>query len=371
MRDDAFRGDAGAGAPPEPPAPATDHPHALIEALLGQVSEGLLLVGGDRRLRAANERAVELLELPPSWPGALLTAASTDYRLVLTVTSCFDHARPVERSLSDGHRGLDALIRALPVGGGRRVDEVLVVVHDRTELRRLETIRRDFSANLSHELRTPAAAIKLMVDTLQAGAIADPGAAEEFVGRIGEEAAHMSRMIEELLELSAIESEQRVRRVEPVAVPDLLASLDRLRPLADANGVDIELRLDWPRLAVLGEPLRLEQVIRNITHNAIKFSPPGGTVTVSAAPVRDGTMVEIAVTDRGPGIPPEDLPRVFERFWKGDASRRRDGEGTGLGLAIARHIAEGHGGSLTARSQPGAGSTFTLTVPAAPTAAKH
>lgn len=180
----------------------------------------------------------------------------------------------------------------------------------------------------------------------------------------------MARMIEELLELSAIESERCIQHAEPVPVADLLASIDRLRPLADDRGVSIDIQAAPGLAAIHGEPLRLGQLVRNLVHNAIKFSPAGATVEVTARVADDDAGVEIRVSDSGPGIEPDDLARVFERFWKGDASRQRDGQGSGLGLAIAKRIAEAHGGELVANSVPSCGSTFVLTVPLHPTVAE-
>jgi len=340
----------------------------LIEVLSEYLSDGLLIIDAARRLRHANRRAIALLELPPHWPGCPVATVIADYRLALTVTSCFDHGLPVERLLSN--RGREAFARAMPVRHAGRVEEVVVILHDETEEQRLEAIRRDFTANVSHELRTPTTAIKLIVEALQMGALEDRAARAEFVERIGEEARYMARMIEELLELSAIESERCIQHAEPVPVADLLASIDRLRPLADDRGVSIDIQAAPGLAAIHGEPLRLGQLVRNLVHNAIKFSPAGATVEVTARVADDDAGVEIRVSDSGPGIEPDDLARVFERFWKGDASRQRDGQGSGLGLAIAKRIAEAHGGELVANSVPSCGSTFVLTVPLHPTVAE-
>lgn len=347
---------------------ATEHAAALLRSIVQRMSDGLVIVGSDRRVRSVSDRAREILGADGSWPGRLLSQVGADYRLVLTVASCFDHGTPIGRSLSEVRGAREISVWALPLGPGAGDQEVAVLVRDESEVRRLDAVRRDFIANVSHELRTPATAIKLMVETLQEGALQDGEAAGGFVDRIGQESDHMARMIEELLELSAAESERRIANPVPVAIADLLASLARLRPLAEDRGVRIVIDCAEGLPPVLGDAPRLGQVVRNLVHNAIKFSPRGGDVTVAVRRVSDGGCVELRVIDQGAGIPAEDLPRIFERFWKGDASRQRVGEGSGLGLAIARHIIDAHGGSITARSAPGQGSVFSVILPAPPAA---
>ncbi|HEY0409373.1 MAG TPA: ATP-binding protein, partial [Candidatus Dormibacteraeota bacterium] len=299
--------------------------------------------------------------------GLRLEESVGDYRVCLLVDGCLSSGTAVERELSDPLDVRHVLAHAVPVvdpATGTTL-EVAVILRDETRVRRLETVRRDFVANVSHELRTPVAAIQLLVETLLGGALDDPGVAHEFVSKIGLEVAHMGQMVAELIELSTIESGRLPMRMEPTAVTELVAAAERLRPLADERCQELRHRVDPGTPAVLGDPSRLSAMVRNLVHNAIKFTPEGGSITVSARRAHEGDtdMVEIQVTDTGCGIAPDDLRRVFERFYKADRSRRREGEGSGLGLAIARHTVEAHGGRIVVQSTPGRGATFVVLLP--------
>ena len=236
----------------------------------------------------------------------------------------------------------------------------LAILQDLSHLYRLETVRRDFVSNISHELRTPLASIKAVVDTLRDGALEDPPAAERFLQRMEVEVDSMTQMVQELLELSRIESGQAPLRFFPVA-PELLVepAVERLRPQAERAQLTLAVALAPDLPQVLVDADRIRQVIINLVHNAIKFTPAGGYVTVTARAVHDSVVV--AVADTGAGIPAEDQPRIFERFYKAD--RARAGGGTGLGLAIAKHTIQAHNGRIWVESQAGKGSTFSFTLP--------
>jgi two-component system phosphate regulon sensor histidine kinase PhoR len=237
----------------------------------------------------------------------------------------------------------------------------LVILQDLTRLRKLETVRRDFVSNVSHELRTPLASIKALVDTLRDGALGDPSAARRFVDKIEVEANALTQLVEELLELARIESGRAPLQLQPVAVADMVVPpVERLRQQSERAGLVLKTALPADLPLVLADLERARQVVLNLVHNAIKFTPTG-EITVSAE--RAGDEVVIAVRDTGAGISPDDLPRIFERFYKAD--RARSGGGTGLGLAIARHIVQGHGGRIWAESIEGQGSTFYFTLRAA------
>lgn len=244
----------------------------------------------------------------------------------------------------------------------------LVVLQDLTTVRRLQTVRRDFISNISHELRTPLASLRAVVDTLQDGAVDEPQLAHRFLGRAERELDTMTQMVEELLELSRIESGQVPLRLQPTAVSDLLLiPMERMRE--QARRADIQLVLDIePNLPfVLADAGRVQQVVTNLLHNAVKFTPTNGKVTLRA--YRDEEAhpkdVIIAVKDTGDGIPTDDLPRIFERFFKSDKARTRGQGGTGLGLAISRHIVEAHKGRIWVKSKLHKGSTFLFTMPIA------
>jgi two-component system phosphate regulon sensor histidine kinase PhoR len=242
------------------------------------------------------------------------------------------------------------------------VEGYLVILQDLTRIRRLETVRRDFISNISHELRTPLAGLKALVDTLRGGAIKDPAATKRFLKRMEAEVDSLTQMVEELLELSRIESRQVPLRLAPVALDEVVSPpCERLRPQAERAGLGLSIRLPPDRPWVMADTERAQQVLTNLVHNAVKFTPPGGSITVAA---QEGeTEVTVSVQDTGVGIPAEDLPRIFERFYKSD--RARSGGGTGLGLAIAKHLVQGHGGRIWAESVEGQGSTFYFTLPVA------
>jgi two-component system phosphate regulon sensor histidine kinase PhoR len=241
---------------------------------------------------------------------------------------------------------------------------VACFLEDVTELRRLETVRRDFVSNVSHELRTPLASIKAVVETLQGGALEDAEVAHDFLEQVNGEVDRLAQLVEELLDLGRIESGTvplQLARVDP----DELARgcVRRMTQQAERARVALTAQVGLGAPAIRADPDRLERALVNLVHNAIKFTPAGGSVVVRSTPA--GHAAEISVQDTGVGISPVDLPRIFERFYKAD--RARGAPGTGLGLAITRHVVEGHGGNVTAQSALGQGSTFTVRLPAADT----
>lgn len=241
----------------------------------------------------------------------------------------------------------------------------LVILQDLTQVRRLQVMRRDFISNLSHELRSPLASLRAIVETLQDGAVNDPPVAERFLHRAEREVDTMTQMVEELTELSQIESGQVRLQLMPVSVHDLIdVPVERMRPQAEAAELSVTVRVPDMLPWVLADPDRVQQVLTNLLHNAIKFTPPGGEITIRAS-VADVSPDEVVVSvrDTGVGISRQDLPRVFERFYKSDRARTRGRGGTGLGLAIARHIVEAHGGRIWVKSKEGKGSTFYFTLP--------
>jgi two-component system phosphate regulon sensor histidine kinase PhoR len=251
-------------------------------------------------------------------------------------------------------------IRAIarPLEGG----QILLVLQDLTTLRRLETVRSDFIANVSHELRRPITSLKAMAEALEEGAIDDRDVARDFVHRMHQEIDGLAQLTNELLTLTRIESGAETLTLVPQAPADLLADCARrMGPLAARADVALLVEPgEAPPVRADGE--RVAQVLANLVHNAVKFTPAGGSVRLSAA--REDGRVAFSVTDTGVGIERADLERVFERFYKAD--RSRSGGGTGLGLAIAKHIVQAHGGRIEARSDgPGRGATFRFTLPLA------
>jgi two-component system, OmpR family, phosphate regulon sensor histidine kinase PhoR len=245
-----------------------------------------------------------------------------------------------------------------PITGGGDWS-LLLILQDITEIRRAETTRRDFVANVSHELRTPLAGIKAVVETLRDGAIDDQGVRDEFLGRVDGEVDRLVQLVEELLQLSRLESGAAPMTLVEISPRGLLTQcVERFGHQAERAGV--ELLLDVPDLPpIRADPERLGQAAGNLIHNAIKFTPAGGRVTVSAR--AENGAVRIEVSDTGTGIDPADLPRIFERFYIAD--RARSGRGTGLGLAIVKHVVRAHGGSVDVESALGRGSTFAIELP--------
>jgi two-component system phosphate regulon sensor histidine kinase PhoR len=336
---------------------------ALLAALCERLDDAIILVSSERRVLWLNAAARTLFGITADAVDRPLAETGGDYRLPMLVNTAFERDEEVADELGDVLGARTVLARAIPVGDDARV-HVAVLLHDQTRLRQLETVRRDFVANVSHELRTPVTAIHLLVETLQNGALGEPQEAAEFVDRIGSEVAHLRQMVDELLELSLMEAGERPLRLAPIAVAELVQAADRLRPLAEERGVDLRFDIAGEVPPIVADSSRLELVVRNLVHNAIKFTPRGGTVTVAARAAESGTQSVIEVHDTGVGIAPEALSRVFERFYKADRSRLRDGDGAGLGLAIARHTVEAHGGRIAVSSEVGHGTTFTLLLPA-------
>jgi two-component system phosphate regulon sensor histidine kinase PhoR len=250
---------------------------------------------------------------------------------------------------------LGIIATLLPEAGG-----CVVLLQDLTELRRLETVRRDFVSNITHELRTPLSSIKALAETLKEGALDDEPVAKDFLERINGEVDRLAQMVQELSELSRIESGESPLQKSVFNAADLLdTSVRRIKPQADRAGVILITEVSRKLPELNGDRDRIEQVLINLIHNAIKFTQPGGTITVSGA-VHDNSL-QFSVSDTGAGIPADDLTRIFERFYKAD--KARSGSGTGLGLAIAKHIVAAHGGEIWVESIEGKGTQFYFTIP--------
>ena len=237
---------------------------------------------------------------------------------------------------------------------------ILFLFQDLTRVRQLEIIRRDFVSNVSHELRTPLTSIKLITETLQDGAIDDPGIARNFIEKMNSEVDNLTQLVEELLELSKIES-GRVPLEKHLIKPEVFikAACERMDLQAKRAGLQLSNSVESKLPNTLVDAKRLEQVLVNLIHNAIKFTPPGGKVEVNA--YEEAGSIIYSVKDSGKGILPKDLDRIFERFYKTDRSRSE--RGTGLGLSISRHLVEAHNGKIWAESQPSQGSTFFFKIP--------
>jgi two-component system phosphate regulon sensor histidine kinase PhoR len=327
-----------------------------LAAVLERMTDGVLIADSDGRITFANPAVERLFETGPAL-GRRVIEVLRQYQLVEAWQRSRESGEVQEESVEMPGRQRFLQLVVLP---DRQTGGSLLVVQDLTRIRRLETVRRDFISNISHDLRTPLASLKALTETLRDGALQDPKAARRFLGRIEIEVDALTQMAGEVLELSRIESGQVPLQLKPVPATSLLISAaDRMRAQAERAGLTLNLGPDQELIEVLADPPRLEQVLVNLIHNAVKFTHPGGVVLLAAR--AETGFVCFSVSDNGAGIPTDDLERIFERFYKAD--RARSGGGTGLGLSIARHLVEAHGGKIWAESREGQGSTFYFTIP--------
>jgi two-component system phosphate regulon sensor histidine kinase PhoR len=342
-----------------------------LSAVLDHMADGVLITDEAGQVRLVNAAAAHLLDTSEEQAlGRSFAQVAPYHPLIELWKACREQGEEQVEMVEVSRHGLFLQAIVTPFGyasfdraqdrQGRPLADAdaegyLVILQDLTRIRRLETVRRDFISNISHELRTPLAGLKALVDTLRGGAIKDPPAAKRFLKRMDAEVDALTQMVEELLELSRIESGQAPLRLAPTPVAEIvIPPVDRLRPQAERAGLEFTVLLPPGLPSLLADADRARLVLTNLVHNAVKFTPPGGRITVAARPA--GEEVVLSVQDTGVGIPAEDLPRIFERFYKAD--RARSGGGTGLGLAIAKHIVQGHGGRIWAESVEGQGSTF-------------
>jgi two-component system phosphate regulon sensor histidine kinase PhoR len=315
------------------------------------IEDALLTLDADRRVTWASDKAEELFGAPTGKP---LIEATRSLDLETLVAEAMRSAEPLNRRVTLNGQAYAARTAPLSAGG------ILLALEDVSEVQRLGRARRDFVANISHELRTPLASIRLLVDTLQAGALANPTLASDMLSKINSEVDALSQLARELLDLAMIESGQMPLRLAPTPLLDLVQQqVGRFSPQAQQKRLAITVDIP-PDLCALADGEMLARVLANLLHNALKFTPPDGRIDLDAR--KEGENVVVSVADTGPGIPREELARIFERFYKVD--RARGQSGTGLGLAVARHIIEGHGGRIWAESVPGHGATLRFTLPA-------
>jgi len=332
--------------------------HARV--ILAALDDAVMVVGPTEEVRSVNDAALAL------FPTTLVTVRGRrvieitgDYEIAALVRDCLrTHERQEGRVelVSSGR-----IVRAVAVPLDTDEGTCLLLARDVTEVQHLQTVRREFVANVSHELRTPLGIIRNYIEALLDGGLEAPGLAEDWLPKMLHEVEELTQLVNELLDLSRLES----GRVQPKLVPLDLASLmrdavDRLETQAERADITLTVAASAALTPVVGDRQMLEGALVNLIHNAVKFTPGGGTITVGATDA-DAT-VALWVEDTGIGIASEHLPRLFERFYKED--RARSGRGTGLGLAIVKHVALVHGGRVHVESQPGRGSRFTMFLPA-------
>lgn len=333
-----------------------------LSAVVSTISDAILIVNGEGRVELINPAAENIFNVSASESVGKSLAEVVRNHIIVDLW---------QKAQSTGEQQFTALetptrlvLQAIvsPLEDDESGSRALLILQDYTRMRRLETVRRDFVSNVSHELRTPLASLKALTETVQETALDDPPAAKRFLAQMSVEIDNMTQLVQELLELSKIESGRVPLERDHVSPGEMIRpAVERMRIQAERSGLSLTVECpdDLPPVNV--DRSRMEQVLVNLIHNAIKFTQPGGSIHVRAwAQDRD---VILAIADTGMGIADEDLQRIFERFYKAD--RARSGGGTGLGLSIARHLVESHGGRIWAESEVGKGSTFFISIPIA------
>jgi len=348
---------------------ASEADRSELEAMLGSIVEGVLALDNERRVVRANRGVAEAFGLaePPS-PGTPFAQISDDADFLHVIDAALDGSRVTD---ADAHttgaspRLLN--VSAAPIRGVGGIGGAVVVLRDVTELRRLERARLDFVANVSHELRTPVTAVLGALETAESLGPDEADARERFIANAFRNAKRLAAIVNDLLALSAIETERaRMERWPIPLLRSIRAAAGSFATEAERAGIGLTLPPnETPHVDVLAHESRLELVWVNLVGNAIKYTPSGGQVTVSVRTLPDTREAEVAVTDTGAGIPEDKLPRIFERFFRVDKARSRASGGTGLGLAIVKHIVRAHEGSVTVESHVGHGSTFRVRLPLA------
>jgi two-component system sensor histidine kinase SenX3 len=348
------REQAALPAPPVPPV----LPPGVADVLAVLRSSGVVLDGDDNVIKAS--------------PAAYILGIVRNERLV--AEDLLELARKVRR---DGEireadmelpRGplfsqrMSVWVRVAPLGSSL----VLLLVEDRTEARRVDAVRRDFLANVSHELKTPVGGLALLAEAM-VDAADDPEAVRRFAGRMQHESDRLSRLVQDVIELSRLQGHDPFEKPTLVSIDEVVVeAVDRSRVRAETRSIHLVCGGE-SGVHVVGDARQLVTALGNLVDNAVRYAPDGTRVTVAVRQVKEplGSIAEISVSDEGPGISEHDRDRIFERFYRVDSARSRETGGTGLGLAIVKHVAAGHGGEATVWSDEGTGSTFTLRLPAA------
>lgn len=344
---------------------ASTEGRAQQDALFDSMAEGVLVLDEAGRVQVANRAFTQLFNAPGDVRGRALLEAVRLHEVAELVDRAAREGRVLEHEMKlPGVEPRWLQVNAAAISGGdRRRLGTILVFHDLTRLKQLESTREEFVANVSHELRTPLSLIKGYVETLLDGAKDNPEIATRFLQTIDRNARRLDLLIQDLLTISALESGRVKLNLQPVALR-LVAEEVFAGFKERTAGRGVKLVNALPDLTARADADRVQQVLANLVDNAVKYGRDGGTVTVGGRVADDG-KVEVFVQDDGPGIPAEALERVFERFYRVDKGRSREQGGTGLGLAIVKHIVQSHGGSVWAKSEIGKGTTFYFTLPLA------
>jgi two-component system, OmpR family, phosphate regulon sensor histidine kinase PhoR len=333
--------------------------------VLGGMIEGVIAVDNRERVQFANTAAGKLFSfMPPRVEGRPLLEVARNDALHQAVAEVIESRRPKRLDIAwEGPDKLHLFVQITPLPG-KPCPGAVIVVHDTTELRRLEGLRQEFMANVSHELKTPLSSIKAFAETLLNGAIEDVENARPFVARIEEQADRLHALIQDMLSLARIESAQQSFKISTIAVdPIVRACVEDHRNLAEAKSIRISILAPGEPVRVKADEEGLRVILNNLIDNAIKYTPESGAVNVEWR--SEGEVASIDVTDTGIGLSREDQTRVFERFYRVDKARSRELGGTGLGLSIVKHLTQAFGGSIEVQSEPGKGSVFSVHLPTA------
>lgn len=341
-----------------------DLSHSRLEAVLLSMFEGVLVVDSKGFILLMNQALRDFFHIKKEGTGkkAIEVIRNIDIQGIIdAVLKSNDRLEPREVSILTPEEKILS-VYATPVFSAHRQEGAILVFHDLSNVRRLEKIRQDFVANVSHELKTPIASIKGYAETLLTGALEDQANAKDFIGVIFQESERLAQLVDDLLSLSKIESGKLNMNLRPTPLAPLLKRvMTSMEIQAGRKSIVLAADLHENMCPLLADGTRIAQVLFNLIDNAIKYTPNGGRVQIGAIE-KDGD-IEITVVDNGLGIPAEDLPRIFERFYRVDKGRSRALGGTGLGLSIVKHIVKAHNGDIFVKSTLGKGSIFTVTIP--------
>ena len=341
----------------------------VIGSVMAQMQNGIIAVDQDLRVIFLTSVAKQLLGITGNVEGHSINVASKDVRLdevfseAMHQSGVYTNEVAARTTMGRGHRPLRLYVS--PMKQGTKVVGALAIVEDITELRRLEQVRTDFAANVSHELKTPLTSIRGFVETLQAGAIDNPEMAHKFLNIIYVETERLTRLINDILSISKLESGDTEVATERIRLDKKAFDICEMLTInAREKQVTLNYHLNEKPVFIMGNPDRVEQLLINLTENAIKYNVPGGSVTVQV--FADENEANVTISDTGIGIAEENLPRLFERFYRVDKGRSRQMGGTGLGLAIVKHIVRSMKGEIEVHSKLGEGTEFLVTLPLAP-----
>lgn len=342
---------------------------ADLQAMLASMSEGVVATDGAKRIMLVNDSASKLLQFPTEAAGKLIWEVIRNDQIIKAVDEVAASGQRRQFQLDPApNRHFDVIICPVSYTAtahtAQKSSGLIIVVHDITQAMRYQDLRKEFVANVSHELRTPLTVIKGYAETLRDGAIDDTAKRDQYLDTIERHANQLSNLVNDLLELSRLDNQSTLPRRASIDLTALCRRVaDLLAPAIAAKGHTLSLNIPNTTPPVLGNADYLERAVVNLLDNAIKYTPTGGRICIAIRVESTGAVIEVA--DNGIGIPKDDLPRLFERFYRVDRSRSREMGGTGLGLSIVKHVVQAHGGTVDVSSEINAGSRFRILLPLA------